>query len=74
MTTQICTTGEFWRHMCRPGFVRTSLNVGVIGATVYYAPIPPECASGFLDSIIGGLYHDLGLKPLPMCSVPDDIQ
>lgn len=71
----VCTAEEFWSAMCRPGFVRTSLHTGVVGNTVYVAPMPPERVSGFLESVLQDITRNLRLKPLKLhCTVPEDIQ
>lgn len=61
-----CATDEFWKQMCRPGFVRIDFNHGQIGATRYHVDKPPESIDGFIEEKLDSIVENLQLKTPPL--------
>lgn len=58
----MCDTDEFWKEMCRPGFVRLSNNCGANGEVFFHTAIPPELVPDFMCNILDSIVLNLSLK------------
>lgn len=65
MTTIIVDTEQFWRAMCRPGFVRLSPCTGAVGNNLYFTESPPS--PEFIACVVDRIKCDLQIdRPHPI--------
>jgi hypothetical protein len=66
MRIVFANTDAFWAAMCNPAFVRTSLNAGRMGCTMYIVDVPPEDVPGFIDAKIAATVSALETDDRPL--------
>lgn len=53
-------TDEFWEEMCKVGFARIGLHIGINGDRMFMVDVAPEEVPGFIESKIERVQQLLG--------------